>query len=241
MKSFDEPLLHATPSGAMPTLFTEEMITIAVGYWADHLRFGGIDDEKAVARVGARGVVDKLRALPTDPAKIAVFEERLSHYLREFQRDTYGCLSTGRVWLRTDYDAQGVLYNAMKDAGLPVMGKLPFKTWMTVETILGPPDHARPYPWRSSDTLRVQFPMVKGLITVGGAVLFPTDVFECWQSDEGCSLMVSTPLEARRHKTLGILEADAEPIYAFRGTWDEVMAAHHEAQGWEPYKPFDEA
>jgi len=232
MKSFDEPYDCLHP---YRTLFTDEMIHVAVTYWADHLRYGAIDDEKAVNRVKLGGpILERLR--PTDPAKIEVFEAKLTEYLRDLQRGEYGCLSTGNVWLKTDYDAQGILYNALKDANIAPMGKLPFKTWMRVETILGPRNEERlTRPHRSDDPLRVQWPMIRGLITVNGAVLYPSDVYECWETPD--SLTVLRPLEARRHKTLGILEEEAELVYMLRGTWDEVMTAHHEIQEWEPYRP----
>lgn len=63
-------------------------------------------------------------------------------------------------------------------------------------------------------------------------------VFECWQSPSELTLTVTTPEQARKMKAAGTIEADSEPLYSLRGTWGEVMAAHHEIQEWEPYKPF---
>jgi len=62
-------------------------------------------------------------------------------------------------------------------------------------------------------------------------------IYECWQSPSELTLTVTTPDQARQMKASGTLEPDAEPIYSLRGTWEEAMAAHHEIQDWEPYKP----
>jgi hypothetical protein len=81
------------------------------------------------------------------------------------------------------------------------------------------------------------FPRARGTIEVNGAFVYPTNVFEVWQSESEGSLSVCTPLEHQRHRAIGLHEADATPLYALRGTWEEVMSAHHAIQEWEPYVP----
>lgn len=200
----------------LKTEFPEDMIKVAVDWWAGHLRHGAVGDQHAVDRAlrGMDRVLDRLRR-PVEEAKVLKFEETLTALLREAPRDAYCVFSTGHISLRTDYDAQGLLRDAMKAADIVPMGKLPFKTWMDLSMRRG-----------------------RGLITAANCVIYPVDVFEVWEDEDedGKSLTVASPYDVRLHKEMGILSLDAKFLYAIRGPWEEVMSIHSEIQGWGPYK-----
>lgn len=206
------------------------MVEAAIAYWADHFRYGAVDDEKAVDHIEAqlpqpgilKNLLDKLRT-PVDAEKIAVFESVLREQLMAFhpfprtKEEGPFVLSFG-----TDYEAQGILRDAMVAAKIPT-NRLPFKTKMRL--CVG----------CSEATYLVEV-IPPG--SEGPVVIFP-EVYEVWgdEDEEGYSLTLNRPLELLRHRSIGLLSANAKPLYATRGTWNEAMSAHHEAQGWAPYVP----
>lgn len=63
------------------------------------------------------------------------------------------------------------------------------------------------------------------------------NVYEAWGYPEGHendheSIMVALPSQAEK-----FADGDMVALYSMRGTWIEVMRAHHEIQGWQPYEP----
>jgi hypothetical protein len=65
-------------------------------------------------------------------------------------------------------------------------------------------------------------------------------VFEAWGTiQHGASLIcaqASSPRALKPH----LAEPGDIALFSIRGkTWNEVMAAYHEIQGWEPYKPME--
>lgn len=63
------------------------------------------------------------------------------------------------------------------------------------------------------------------------------EVYEAWGYPEGHenedeSIMVALPTQAKKFADEGMVA-----LYSMRGTWVEVMTAHNEIQGWQPYVP----
>lgn len=129
------------------------------------------------------------------------------------------------VTLTTDYDAQGILREALVAAKIST-NRLPFKTKMRLCVGCGP----------TSYVVDVTSPDTDCPLTI-----YP-EVYEVWgdEDEEGRALTLARPLELLRHRSIGLLSPNAKPLYVIRGTWNEAMTAHHEAQGWSPYIPMDD-
>lgn len=75
------------------------------------------------------GIIETVRKrMRPSPEKVAIFREELRKLLRD-PEPGYCVFSTNHVELRTDYEAQGLLYDAAKTAGINTMS-FPFKTWL---------------------------------------------------------------------------------------------------------------
>jgi hypothetical protein len=67
-------------------------------------------------------------------------------------------------------------------------------------------------------------------------------IFECWSNEDGTELSFLSD----DHVQHDFLTTDNDGkrmthLYSIRAeTYNEVMQAHHEAQGWAPYVPMDD-
>lgn len=62
-------------------------------------------------------------------------------------------------------------------------------------------------------------------------------IFECWQTEGELTLL---PEDHPQHDflTKDVDDNRMTHVYSIQAeTWEEAMTAHHEAQGWEPYRP----
>lgn len=60
-------------------------------------------------------------------------------------------------------------------------------------------------------------------------------IYECWESADGTEISFggANPGLTERDAVIGF-----HARYSVRAwSWEEAMQAHHEIQGWEPYKP----
>lgn len=123
----------------MKTVFSEGLINAAVEFWArcldpDPEVAATPQDDRAMLRLNesapaAVGIIETVRKRRKPaPEKVVIFREELRKLLRD-PEPGYCVFSTNHVELRTDYEAQGLLYIAAKAAGISTMG-FPFKTWL---------------------------------------------------------------------------------------------------------------